>query len=117
MHFPNPGIGLGGFGFLGGIFADILAGLVFIICFIVVVGVLFVLVRFLLVATRAAQIYVSKNSGDGTTNRVAPSAPVATAPAAAAKPAAAPATTTANATAPKPTTKPAPRTTPRPDAK
>jgi predicted lipid-binding transport protein (Tim44 family) len=110
MHFPNPGIGLGGVGFFGGIFADILAGLVFIICFIVVVGVLFVLIRFLLVATRAAQIYVAKNSADRPTARAVPSAPAASAPATATKP------PTAPATAAKPATRPAPRT-PKSDSK
>jgi predicted lipid-binding transport protein (Tim44 family) len=67
MKFPHPGgpgIGLahGGIGFLGGVFADILAGLVFIICFVVVVGLLVVLVRFLLIATRAAELYIANNS-------------------------------------------------------
>jgi cytoskeletal protein RodZ len=58
MRIPHgPGIGM-----IGGIFADVLAGLVFIICFVIVVGLLVVLVRFLLVATKAAEIYVSKNS-------------------------------------------------------
>ena len=59
MRFPY---GPGGFGMFGGIFADILAGLVFIICFVVVVGLLFVLVRFLLVATKAAELYLAKNT-------------------------------------------------------
>jgi hypothetical protein len=62
MRIPH---GPGGFGLIGGIFADVLAGLVFIICFIIVVGLLVVLVRFLLVATKAAEIYVSKNSPPG----------------------------------------------------
>jgi hypothetical protein len=58
MRFPNPG----GFGMFGGIFSDILAGLVFIICFVIVVGLLVVLVRFLWIATRAAEIYIANNS-------------------------------------------------------
>ena len=59
---------------IGGIFADVLAGLVFIICFIIVVGLLVVLVRFLLVATKAAEIYVAKN---GPAQPVAPATPAA----------------------------------------
>jgi len=70
----------------GGIFADVLAGLVFIICFVIVVGLLVVLVRFLLVATKAAEIYVSKNSAaqpvTSTTPAAATTAPVTTMPAA-----------------------------------
>jgi cytoskeletal protein RodZ len=46
----------------GGILQDVIAGLFFIVCFLVVVGLLVVLVRFLLVATKAAEIYVAKNS-------------------------------------------------------
>ena len=73
MQIPH---GPGGFGLIGGIFADVLAGLVFIICFIIVVGLLVVLVRFLLVATKAAEIYVSKN---GPVQPVAPATPATTA--------------------------------------
>jgi cytoskeletal protein RodZ len=72
MRFPH---GPGGFGNVGGIFADILAGLVFIICFIVVVGLLFVLVRFLLVATKAAELYVAKNSPAAPAVAAAPATP------------------------------------------
>jgi uncharacterized membrane protein len=75
MRIPH---GPYGFGLAGGIFADILAGLMFIICFIVVVGLLFVLVRFLLVATKAAEIYVARN-GDSPP-AVAESPAVATSP-------------------------------------
>jgi hypothetical protein len=60
---------------LGGIFADVLAGLVFIICFIIVIGLLFVLVRFLLVATKAAEIYVAKNGPARPTVESTPTAP------------------------------------------
>jgi hypothetical protein len=58
FYFP------GGFNIFGAIIVDVLAGLVFIICLAVVVALLVLLVRFLLVATKAAQIYVDKNSGD-----------------------------------------------------
>jgi hypothetical protein len=81
MRFPPHGPG--GFGLLGGIFTDILAGLVFIILFIVAVGLLFVLVRFLLVATKAAELYVAKN---GTTQDNAPATAPAPTPAVATKP-------------------------------
>jgi predicted lipid-binding transport protein (Tim44 family) len=73
MRIPH---GPGGFGMLGGIFADVLAGLVFILCFIIVIGLLFVLVRFLLVATKAAEIYVAKN---GPAQPVTPAAPASAA--------------------------------------
>jgi hypothetical protein len=115
MRFPNPG-GFGGLGLLGGVFTDILAGLVFIICFVIVVGVLFVLVRFLWVATRAAEIYIAKNSADRATTTTAPSSRAATAPAAATTPAATrPAATRPAATSPT-ATKPTPRT-PKTDSK
>jgi hypothetical protein len=73
MRFPPHGFGPG----LGvfGIFEDILAGLVFLICLAVVVGVLFVLIRFLLVATKAAEIYVAKNG-----TQPEPTAPTTPAP-------------------------------------
>jgi hypothetical protein len=61
MRFPHPG-GPGGFAFVGSIFTDIVAGLVFIIAFVVVVGLLVVLVRFLLAATKAAELYVANNT-------------------------------------------------------
>ena len=57
MFFPHPG-----FGIAGTIFSDIIAGLVFIIVFIVIVGLLFVLVRFLLTATKAAELYIANNT-------------------------------------------------------
>ena len=103
MRFPHGP----GFGAFGGIIDSIIAGLFFLLCFAVVVGLLFVLVRFLLVATKAAEIYVAKN---GTT---APVAPAATAPVTTMT-----APTTSVATTPvatTPVTKPAPRTrTPKP---
>jgi predicted lipid-binding transport protein (Tim44 family) len=48
----------GGFGFAGQFFGAIAAGLFFIVVVVVVLGVLFVLVRFLMAATRAAETYV-----------------------------------------------------------
>jgi len=81
MHFPH---GPGGFGMFGSIFADILAGLAFLICFVVIVALLVVIVRFLLVATRAAEIYVAKNGPAQPDAPAATTIPVTTAPAPAA---------------------------------
>ena len=58
MRFPHGP----GFGMFGGILESIIAGLFFLVCLVVVVGLLFILVRFLLVATKAAEVYVAKNS-------------------------------------------------------
>jgi Na+-transporting methylmalonyl-CoA/oxaloacetate decarboxylase gamma subunit len=58
MRFPP---GPGGLGLFGTVFTDILAGLVFIILFVLAVGVLFVFVRFLWVATKAAELYIARN--------------------------------------------------------
>jgi hypothetical protein len=63
-----------GFGAFGGIVESIIAGLFFILCFLIVVGLLVVLVRFLWVATKAAEIYIAKNS------RIEPVPPVAESP-------------------------------------
>jgi cytoskeletal protein RodZ len=104
MHFPSPNPVLGGFGFFGGIFADVLAGLVFIICFAVVVGVLVVLVRFLLVATRAAELYIARNSAKTTTTATTT------------EPAATRSTATSPTASRTTTTRPAPKAT-KPDAK
>jgi predicted lipid-binding transport protein (Tim44 family) len=78
MRFPH-GPGSGAF---GGIIESVIAGLFFLLCFAVVVGLIFVLVRFLLVATKAAEIYVAKNRSmapvDPTTSAPATTTPVAT---------------------------------------
>ena len=58
MRFPHGP----GFGMFGGILESIIAGLFFLVCLVVIVGLLFLLVRFLLVATKAAEVYVAKNS-------------------------------------------------------
>ena len=70
MHYPHHGGGIGlanpgGFGGFGGfqsVIADVAAGLVFIIAFVVVVGLLVLIVRFLLAMTRAAEVYVRVNA-------------------------------------------------------
>ncbi|MCU1470252.1 MAG: hypothetical protein JWQ39_1401 [Glaciihabitans sp.] len=73
----------GGFGFAGQIFGAIAAGLFFIVVVIVVLGVLFVLVRFLMAATRAADTYVRVHEVPKDDTAVtAPDAPTATSPAA-----------------------------------
>jgi hypothetical protein len=78
MRFPHPG----GFGAFSTVFTDIVAGLAFIICFVIIVGLLVVLVRFLLVATRAAELYIAKNSGAATpaSTGTSTAAPAAAAP-------------------------------------
>ena len=75
MRFPHGP----GFGAFGGIFESIVAGLFFLLCFAVVVGLLFLLVRFLLVATKAAEIYIAKNRPAEPTPTVA-ATPAATTP-------------------------------------
>lgn len=119
--------------FDGGGFAHIIGflvtGLFSLFTFLVAVALIFLLVRFLLVATKAAHIYVAKNSpakpaapvtAAAPVSPAAPvvaptaSAPAATKPATVAKPAAAASAAAKPATKPtaKPATKPAagPRT-------
>ena len=71
MRFP----GGPGFGFYS-VVTDVVGGLLFILAVVVVVGLIVILVRFLLVATRAAEIYIAKNRpSEGVTSPGAP-APV-----------------------------------------
>lgn len=100
MRFP-PGPGLGLF---GTVFTDILAGIVFIILFVIAVGVLFVLVRFLWVATRAAELYIARNEN---THHAGDPEPVT-------KPVATPAASAPAATKPTATTTPRARATKTP---
>lgn len=93
----NPDFGWGfGHGLIA-IFANIVAGLAWILCLSVTIAVLFLLVRFLLVGTRAAQLYIAQHEpkrpvATGAASAAAPTAaaapPAATAPAASAAPAA-----------------------------
>ena len=62
----------------GGILEDVIAGLFFIVCFLVVVGLVVVIVRFLLIATKAAEIYVAKNSTTAPVETALPAAPTTT---------------------------------------
>ncbi len=89
-----------------GVLGAIVSALFFVVCLAVVVGLGFLLVRFLLVATRAAQLYVAKNQP------VRPVAPAATTPI---TPAVPPATSTATNPAANAPTKPrTPKTPPTP---
>jgi predicted lipid-binding transport protein (Tim44 family) len=98
--------GIFGFGPFGHFIGAIVGGLLSLFLFLVVIGLLFLLVRFLLVATKAAHIYVAKNS---------PAAPPAATPrSGSAGPAYAPKPTTVVApTTPVATTPPKPATKPR----
>lgn len=89
MGYGSMGYGLGWFWHA---IVTIVGGLLGFFLFLIAVGLLFLLVRFLLAGTRAAHIYIAKNSPP------APARPTAAAPTTvtAAKPAAAkPAATTA----------------------
>ncbi len=110
----NPDFGWGfGHGLLT-IFASLIGVFVWVLCFSVAVAVLFLLVRFLLVGTRAAQLYVAKNEPPRPAAPAVPRAPASPAPKAApartdAAPAAA-APASASASAVKPASGAAPRT-------
>ena len=81
MNFtPWGGIGLGS---VTHVLTTVIAGLWFVVMFVIAVGLIFLLVRFLLVATRAAQIYVAKHAPVEPTATAAPDTPATpTAPAA-----------------------------------
>jgi hypothetical protein len=70
MRFPH-GPGMNGFA----IVSQVAEGLVVVLCIAVIVGLLVLIVRFLLVATKAAQLYIARNSA------VTAPAPVAEPPA------------------------------------
>jgi hypothetical protein len=91
---PGGGFG-GGFGDFWHVILGIFFGVGQVLALLVFLGVLFLFVRFLIVATRAAQVYVAKN---------APAAPPAAKPATATKPAAATRPTTTTRRTPKPPT-------------
>jgi hypothetical protein len=79
MINPFPGIGGAarvGLGSIGHVAEIVIAGLWFIIMATIAIGLLVLLVRFLLVATRAAQLYVEKNSPHTAVAEEEPSAPV-----------------------------------------
>lgn len=90
----------------GDMIGNVIWGLFSFFVFLVIVGLIFLLVRYLLVATRAAQVYLQLNE---------PARPAAAATATPTTTTAAPTATTPTATAPTTpapaaTTKPAPRT-------
>ncbi len=99
MNFDGPGTGFGPF---AQFIVTALTGVAFLVGLAIIGGLIFLLVRFLLVATQAAQIYVAKNRP----------AETGTTAAASATPAAAPAKPTPAATKPAPVTKPATPKTP-----
>ena len=110
MYGPGPGWG---FGILAHI-ATFFGGLVLAAALIVLT---ILLVRYLIVATRAAQLYVDAHSAPGATPPAAteppPATPPATTPPAATTPRAAPAATTPPAKpAPRPRTPKTPPATP-----
>jgi predicted lipid-binding transport protein (Tim44 family) len=92
VNFDGPGP-FGGFAHFA---MMIVGGLLWLFMLLVVIALIFLLVRFLLVATKAAQIYVAKNSpavpteAPKTAAASAPSAPTVSTPAAKAAPKAAP---------------------------
>jgi len=95
MDFDGPGRFGGG---LFGVVRWLIEGLLSVFVLLVVIALLFILVRYLLVATTAAQLYVAKNSPPkapvvnakpspvAPTSPVAPAAPVPPAATAATKP-------------------------------
>lgn len=91
MEFDGPGR----FGWpFGGIVRFLVDGLVSLFVLLVVIALLFILVRYLLVATKAAQIYVAKNSPPPTPPVAVNPSPAPSAPAPAAAPPATPAVVT-----------------------
>ncbi len=112
MRFPHPN----GFGFYQ-VFTDIIAGLLFIICLVVAVGLIVLLVRFLLVATRAAELYVANNRATAVvppTETATVPEPVVTTPVATTPAATTPVATTKPVTPAPRTRAPKPPTTPPP---
>jgi hypothetical protein len=116
MHNPfPPNVQDFGFGFAG-LFGAIVWGFFTLLSLAVAIGLIFLLVRFLLVGTRAAQLYVAQHEPPRAAQPVAPTAPVipsgdapagatvATPPrtASATKPATVPAAESTGATATKP---------------
>jgi predicted lipid-binding transport protein (Tim44 family) len=100
MGYDGPG--MWGFGWFGHLVGTIIGGLLTLFAVLVIAGLVFLLVRFLIVATRAAQLYVDRH---------APAAPTSPAASAAATP------TTTTKAAPAPATKPTPAAATKPPAK
>jgi hypothetical protein len=72
MPYPHPGPGMGG---LAPVLSLLIHGFFFIVMLAVVVGLIFLLVRFLLVATKAARIYIDRNGASTGTATAAPATP------------------------------------------
>jgi predicted lipid-binding transport protein (Tim44 family) len=79
MFFDGPGTG---FGWVGHMLANIIGGLLSFFALLIVAALIFLVVRFLLVATRAAQLYVDEHSPKAPSAATAPTASAAPAPAA-----------------------------------
>ncbi len=112
MFFDGPGFGAWGFlGALGHLIATVLGALVSLAAFAILIAIVFLLVRFLLVGTKAAQLYVAQHSpaasDEAPSAPVAPAAPTAPAPPATVTPAAAPSAAATPAAAKPATAKPA----------
>ena len=75
----NPGFGWGFGHGLFSVFANVVAGLAFMLCVTITLAVLFLLVRFLLVGTRAAQLYVARHEPERPT-RASSTPPVGSPP-------------------------------------
>ena len=108
MNYDGPGIWGG---WLGHVVGTIIGGLLSLFALLVIAGLVFLLVRCLIVATRAAQIYVDRHAPAKPAEPVAPAASAPT-------PTTAPAPTAKPAATPPPATKPAakPRTPKAPPA-
>ncbi len=66
MRFRTDFDGFDGFGYMGGTFGravfTIISGAAWILCLLILITLIFLLVRFLLVGTKAAQLYVANHS-------------------------------------------------------
>ncbi|MEO7122500.1 MAG: hypothetical protein ABI400_05180, partial [Lacisediminihabitans sp.] len=71
------GFGYGWGNNVAGLLATIVSGLFALLILVIVVGLIFLLVRFLLVATRAAQLYVAEHEPPRPVTPVTPAARVA----------------------------------------
>ena len=78
MDFDGPY--MWGFGWFGPLLMNVLCGILAIFTMLVVIGLIFLLVRFLLVGTKAAQLYLAKNAPPAATPATTATTP-ATAPA------------------------------------
>ncbi len=71
--------GFGPFVWFGHFFGMAVMGIFCLVAFAIAIGLIFLLVRFLLVATTAAQLYISKNAPAATSTTSAATKPATTA--------------------------------------